>query len=531
MTGVDLSGAQLVSTDLSGGDLSGSRFIGANLAGANLYRAHLRGGDLSGANLTKTEAGRSDFSNADLSRASFTKAELLRSDFTKATLVGADLSKAELGRAVFRGADLTDADLSGTYIARTDFRDAKLDGANMDGAYTFRALLYGVDLSGVPFDSDADALIDDPAVELVVELIGGYDVARRLTLRALERGKSVVTANKALLALHGKEIFDAARRGGADIAFEASVGGGIPVLRALREGLSANRIESVHGIINGTTNYVLCEMEHGGEPFEVVLKRAQELGYAEADPTFDVDGIDAAHKITLLASMAFGAELTFKDVPTEGIRGIEPIDLEAAEAFGYRIKLLGIAKLHEGEGGERVEVRVHPTMIPADSLLAKVEGAMNAVAVHGNAVGPTLFYGAGAGELPTASAVVGDLMELAREVRRGSAGRVAPLSYGHTTLVRKPLVAMGELHARCYLRFTASDHPGVLAQISGVLGENQIGIESVMQKRRDRSGSSVPVLMLTDPAREASVRSALDEIDRLPEVTGPTRLLRIEEEL
>ena len=393
----------------------------------------------------------------------------------------------------------------------------------------------GVDLSGIRFDADAEGLIDDPAVAIVVELIGGTGAARTLVLRALERGKPVVTANKALLAVHGKEIFDASRKHGADVAFEASVGGGIPILRALREGLAANRILSVHGIINGTTNYVLTEMEKGGEPFEMVLKRAQELGYAEADPSMDVDGIDAAHKITLLAAMAFGAELSLSEVPVEGIRGLTPLDLEAAATFGYRVKLLGITKLRRDEGGERIEVRVHPTMIPADSLLAKVDGAMNAIAVHGDAVGPTLFYGAGAGELPTASAVVGDLIELAREVRRGSVGRVAPLSFLPEALTRRPIVPLGELFARCYLRFTAVDRPGVLAHIAGALGAHGISIESVIQKGRghgpDGAEGAVPVVVLTHPAREAAVRQALEVIDALDDVTAPTRLIRIEEEL
>ena len=223
----------------------------------------------------------------------------------------------------------------------------------------------GVDLRGVRFDSDAEGLIDDPEVSIVIELIGGYDAAKRLTLRAIERGKHVVTANKALLALHGKEIFDAAAKRGVDVAFEASVGGGIPILRSMREGLAANRIQSLHGIMNGTTNYVLTEMERTGELLEVVVKRAQDLGFAEADPSFDIDGIDAAHKLTLLAAMAFGAELSYDDIPTEGIRGLTPLDFEAAEEFGYRIKLLGIAKLREEEdGGERIEARVHPAMIP-----------------------------------------------------------------------------------------------------------------------------------------------------------------------
>ena len=387
-----------------------------------------------------------------------------------------------------------------------------------------------VDLGGARFDGDADALVDDPAVSIVIELIGGQGAARKLILRAIERGKHVVTANKALLALHGREIFDAAAKQGVDIAFEASVGGGIPILRSLREGLAANRILSVHGIINGTTNYVLTEMERTGESFDTVLARAQQLGYAEADPGFDVDGIDAAHKLTLLATMAFGAQLTFEEIYTEGIRGLTPVEFEAARELGYRIKLLGIAKLREGPQGERLEARVHPTLIPATSLLAKVDGAMNAIAVRGDAVGPTLFYGAGAGEMPTASAVVGDLMEIAREIRRGTAGRVAPLSYLPEALRPKPLVPMGELHGRTYLRFTAKDHPGVLSRIAGVLGEEGIGIESVIQKGRGHATESVPVVVMSHPATEAAVRCALDRIDRMDEVTAPTCLLRIEEE-
>jgi len=389
----------------------------------------------------------------------------------------------------------------------------------------------GVDLCGVRFDSDAEGLIDDPDVSIVIELIGGYDAAKRLTMRAIERGKHVVTANKALLALHGKEIFDAAAKRGVDVAFEASVGGGIPILRSMREGLAANRIQSLHGIMNGTTNYVLTEMERTGELFDVVLKRAQDLGYAESDPSFDVDGIDAAHKLTLLAAMAFGAELTYKDIPTEGIRGLTPLDFEAAEEFGYRIKLLGIAKLREEEGGEeRIEARVHPAMIPQSSLLAKVDGAMNAIAVHGDAVGPTLFYGAGAGELPTASAVVADTMEIAREIRRGRAGRVAPLSYMPDALRIKPLVPLGELWARSYLVFTVLDRPGVLGQIASALGESGISIESVLQKGQSRSAGAVPIVVLNHPAQEFAIRHAIAEIDRLPEVAAPTRLVRIEED-
>ncbi|MBW2268247.1 MAG: homoserine dehydrogenase [Deltaproteobacteria bacterium] len=389
----------------------------------------------------------------------------------------------------------------------------------------------GFDLGDIRFDADSEGLVADPQVDIVVELIGGYDVARRLILRSIENGKHVVTANKALLALHGAEIFAKAAESGVDVAFEASVAGGIPILRSLREGLAANHIDALYGILNGTSNYVLSEMESTGEDFEVVLKRAQELGYAEADPTFDVEGVDAAHKLTLLAAMAFGAELTFKQVPTEGIVGLTPDDFEAAQEFGFRIKLLGIAKARREGGSERIEVRVHPTLVPIDSLLARVDGAMNAVAVIGDAVGETLFYGAGAGEMPTASAVVADLMEIAREIGRGGAGRVAPLSYMPEVLAPKPLVPLGELVGSFYLRFTALDCPGVLGHLAGELGEHGIGIRSVLQKGRGDSAASVPVIVFTHPAPESAVRAALERIDELADVTAPTRVLRIEEEL
>jgi homoserine dehydrogenase len=387
----------------------------------------------------------------------------------------------------------------------------------------------GVDLRGIRFDDDGEGLIEDPGVQIVVELIGGYDIARRFILKAFDAGKHVVTANKALLALHGDEIFSAADAAGVDIAFEAAVGGGIPVLRALREGLSANHIQTVEGILNGTTNYVLTQMESTGEDFEVVLKRAQDLGYAEADPTFDVEGIDAAHKLALLAAMSFGVRIDFKRVPTEGIRGLEPIDFQVADDFGYRIKLLGIAKSH-GEG-RPIEARVHPTLIPKTSMLSNVDGAMNAVAIRGDAVGPTLYYGAGAGEMPTASAVVADLMEIAREIRRAASGRVAPLSYPHGGLKDHPLAPLGDLEGRCYLRFTAVDRPGVLSHITGALGEEGVGIQSVLQPGRGEAGQSVAVLVFTHPAREAALRRALEYIDGLPDVTAPTRLIRIEDDL
>lgn len=390
----------------------------------------------------------------------------------------------------------------------------------------------GVDVSGIRFDSDAEALIADPAVDIVIELVGGYDVAKRFMLAAIAAGKPVVTANKALLAVHGKEIFAAAADAGVDVAFEAAVGGGIPILRSLREGLSANHIDSVLGILNGTTNYVLTEMEHTEEDFEVVLKRAQELGYAEADPTFDVDGIDAAHKLALLTAMAFGAELSFEQIPTEGIRRLTPIDFELAREFGYRIKLLGIAKCLREEGqAEKIETRVHPTMVPVGSMLANVDAAMNAIEVRGDAVGPTLYYGAGAGEMPTASAVVADLIEIARELQRGGAGPVAPLSYLAHHLVAKPLVGPEDLNGRFYLRFSAADEPGVLARITGALGDQGIGIASVVQKGGAGSGSAVPIIVLTHRANEASLSAALARVDQLDDVKEPTVVVRIEEEV
>jgi homoserine dehydrogenase len=408
----------------------------------------------------------------------------------------------------------------------------------------------GVDLAGIRFDADAEGLIRDPEVEIVIELIGGTGAARRITLAAIEQGKHVVTANKALLALHGKEIFAAAAARGVDVAFEASVGGGIPILRSLREGLAANRIQSLHGIVNGTTNFVLTEMEKSGASFDAVLKHAQELGYAEADPSTDVDGHDAAHKLALLIAMAFGAQLSVKEIPTEGIRGITPLDFEAAAEFGYRIKMLAIGRerpIHldgrerpiqqvereqaPAKGWRRIEARVHPTLIPEGSLLAKVDGAMNAIAVHGDAVGRVVFYGAGAGELPTASAVVGDLMEIAREIRRGHSGRVAPLAFLPDHLEPLPVMPLGELVGRCYLVFQAADRPGVLGHIASALGEHGISIESVLQKKTASASGAVPVLVFTHPAREDAVRRALATIDRLPEIAAPTRLVRVEEEL
>jgi homoserine dehydrogenase len=390
----------------------------------------------------------------------------------------------------------------------------------------------GVDLDGIQFDSDGLGLLADPQVDIVIELVGGYDFALRLTLDAIANGKSVVTANKALLAVHGDEIFTAAREQGVDIAYEAAVGGGIPVMRALREGLCANQIESVYGILNGTTNFVLTEMERTGDPFEAVLKQAQDLGYAEADPTFDVEGVDAAHKLALLTSMAFGTKLDFNAIPSEGISKLVPLDFELAEERGYRIKLMGIGKRRVSSSGDvSIEARVHPTLIPRESMLANVDGAMNAIAIKGDAVGPTLYYGAGAGELPTASAVVGDLMELAREVQRGQSGRVPPLSTPHDQLEARPFVPLSELHSRVYLRFEALDRPGVLGHITGTLGEHGVGIESISQRETGMAGESVPVVVWTHPVLESSVQQAVAKIDAMADVTASTCMVRIEEEL
>jgi homoserine dehydrogenase len=361
----------------------------------------------------------------------------------------------------------------------------------------------GVALDGIEFDADASGLINDPAVHIVIELIGGYDVPRKFILDAFAAGKHVVTANKALLAQHGREIFGAAASAGLDIAFEAAVGG-----------------------------YVLTEMESTGEDFEVVLKRAQELGYAEADPTFDVEGIDAAHKLALLTTMAYGAEMVFEEIPTQGIRGLSPLDFELAADFGFRIKLLGIAKCHRGaDGEERIEARVQPTMVPAGSLLAKVDGAMNAVEVRGNAVGPTLYYGAGAGEMPTASAVVADLMEIAREIKRSGSGPVAPLSYLPEHIAPKPMVPDSELSGRAYLRLRAKDQPGVLSLITGALGDEGVGIAQVVQRGDDVGAGTVPIIVLTHRTNEASLRRAISKIEALAEVTEAARLIRIEEEV
>jgi len=381
---------------------------------------------------------------------------------------------------------------------------------------------------GVPIDrslltTDVGRVLDAPDVDIVVELIGGYEPAKTFLLRAIANGKHVVTANKALLAVHGDEVFAAARDTGVDVGFEASVGGGIPILRAVREGMAANRIRSILGILNGTTNYILTEMKEKGEAFERVLKEAQKLGYAEADPTFDVEGVDAAHKLCILGTMAFGCRIPFEAVYTEGIRHITPQDIEYAGDFGYDIKLLAVAKYD----GKRVDARVHPTMIPSDHLLADVRGVYNAVFVDADFLGPTLYYGQGAGRRATASAVVGDIIELARNVKSGVGGRVPPRAFQEGAMGSARLKPIEDIVCQYYLRFTALDKPGVLSRISGVLGEYGISLESVVQKGRD-AGQAVPLVFMTHEAREADVRHALGEIDTLGVTLGSPALVRIE---
>jgi homoserine dehydrogenase len=381
----------------------------------------------------------------------------------------------------------------------------------------------GIRLPEGVLTTDVRAVLDDPGIEIVLELIGGYDAAKRVILGAIENGKQVVTANKALLAVHGEEIFEAAARHRVDLGFEASVGGGIPIIRALKEGLAANTILSIYGIINGTSNYILSRMTREGHDFQAVLAEAQRAGYAEADPTFDVAGIDSAHKLAIMVSLAYGTPVNIKDVYTEGITRITPLDIEYAKEFGFTVKLLGIAKFLDGE----VEARVHPTMLPTASPVAQVDGVYNAIQVVGDAVQDIVLYGQGAGSLPTGSAVVSDIIEIARNLVSGAAGRVPAGSFQRDE--RRPLRIrpMEEIETLYYLRFMVLDRPGVLSQIAGVLGQQGISISSVLQKGR-KEGQTVPVVIMTHTATERHVQAALREIDRMPFISEPTTLLRVE---
>ncbi len=385
----------------------------------------------------------------------------------------------------------------------------------------------GVKLKPGVLTRRAEDVIKDPEIDIVMELIGGIEPAKTFILKAIRNKKHIVTANKALLALHGDEIFREAYRFGVDVNFEASVGGGIPLIRSIKEGLVANRIHSIFGILNGTSNYILSKMTDEGRDFKEVLKEAQEKGYAEANPTYDIEGIDAAHKLAILIRLAFGTSLRFHEIFIGGISEITPLDIQFGREFGYRIKLLAIAKMEKG----KIEARVHPTMIPEGHLLSTVEGVFNAIYIKGDAVGPALFYGQGAGQMPTGSAVVSDLVELGRNLLVQAKGhRVPSLSYQEFAIEKNPLKKIEEVVMPYYMRFSALDRPGVLSKISGILGKNDISIVSVIQKGRRIKGS-VPIVMMTHEAKEKNVHRALKEINRLGVILGKTMFIRVENEL
>ena len=387
--------------------------------------------------------------------------------------------------------------------------------------------------SKVQVVNDARAVIANPDIDIVIELIGGYGVAKALVLEAIAAGKHVVTANKALLAVHGTEIFAAASAKGVMVAFEAAVAGGIPIIKALREGLTANRIQWIAGIINGTTNFILSEMREKGLDFDVVLKEAQRLGYAEADPTFDIEGVDAAHKVTLMSSIAFGIPVQFDKAYVEGITKLTSTDIKYAEQLGYRIKLLGITKRTD----KGIELRVHPSLVPTKRLIANVEGAMNAVVVHGDAVGTTLYYGKGAGSEPTASAVIADLVDIARLHDADPAHRVPPLAFQSSSLAAAggelPVLPMSEVVTSYYLRIRVSDEAGVLAKITGILATAGISIDAVLQREADEVGgegsTQTDLIILTHDTREGDMDGALAEIQSLPTVLAPINRIRKEE--
>ena len=377
----------------------------------------------------------------------------------------------------------------------------------------------------VDITDDAFALVSNPKVDVVVELIGGYTLSKELVLKAIQNGKHVVTANKALIALHGNEIFAAAQAKGVIVAFEAAVAGGIPIIKALREGLGANKIEWVAGIINGTTNFILTEMREKGLAFKDVLGEAQRLGYAEADPTFDVEGIDAAHKLTIMSAIAFGMPMKFNEAYTEGITKLEQTDIKYAEELGYRVKLLGITK----RTSSGVELRVHPTLIPEKRLVANVNGAMNAVVVKGDAVGPTLYYGAGAGAEPTASAVVADLMDVARLQNVPFESRVPYLAFQPNSVVDLPILSISEIDSAYYLRLRANDKPGVLAGVTKILADRNISIDAMLQKEPDDNETEADIVILTHVTQEKNMNAGIAAIEALSAIVGKVVKIRMEE--
>ncbi len=373
--------------------------------------------------------------------------------------------------------------------------------------------------------NDANLVVNHPDIDIVVELIGGYGIARDLVMKAIANGKHVVTANKALLATHGTEIFRAAQEKGVVVAFEAAVAGGIPIIKALREGLTANRIQWIAGIINGTTNFILSEMRDKGLDFDVVLKQAQALGYAEADPTFDIEGVDAAHKATIMASIAFGVPVQFDKAYVEGITKLSSTDIRYAEQLGYRIKLLGIAR----RVVDGIELRVHRTLIPANRLIANVEGAMNAVLVQGDAVGATLYYGKGAGAEPTASAVIADLVDVTRLATADPEHRVPYLAFQPNQMADTPILPMAEVTTSYYLRLRVADKPGVLADVTRILADGSISIDAMLQKEAGEGETQTDLIILTHETKEKNVDAAIAAIEALPTVSGKVNRIRLEQ--
>ena len=425
-----------------------------------------------------------------------------------------------LGLGTVGGGTLTVLRRNATEITRRAGREIRVVRAAVRDLEKARALAGDLPLTTNPFD-----VVDDPEIDIVVELIGGLEPARELVMQAIANGKHVVTANKHLVAKHGNEIFAAAQAKGVMVAFEAAVAGGIPIIKALREGLTANRIEWLAGIINGTSNFILTEMRDKGAAFEDVLKEAQALGYAESDPTFDIEGIDAAHKLTILSAIAFGIPMQLDRVYTEGISKLTREDVKYAEELGYRIKLLGIAR--RAENG--IELRVHPTLIPERRLIANVDGAMNAVLVKGDAVGPTLYYGAGAGAEPTASAVVADLVDVTRLHTADPHHRVPHLAFQPDQLADTPILPMEEVRTSYYLRLRAFDRPGVLADITRILADSDISIDAMVQKEPAEGEEQVNIILLTHITVEKNINAAIVKIEALDSVAGQVMRIRLEE--
>jgi len=419
----------------------------------------------------------------------------------------------------------------GTGVAKLLVDSRQLIGARL-GAILNLKRVADIDIEtdrGIQFDkgvliTDANAVVNDPDIDIVIEMIGGEGIAKELILKAIENGKQVITANKALLASQGNMLFKAAAEKGVDLAFEAAVGGCMPIIKSMRESLVANRIQSMTGILNGTCNYILTKITDEKSAFSDALTEAQNKGYAEADPTLDVEGIDTAHKIAILTALAYGMEINLPDVYIEGITKVTALDVAFAEHFGYRIKLLAISK----NRGDKIEARVHPTMIPFGNLLSNVNGTINAVMLSGDAVGEIMLYGRGAGMMPTASAVISDVVDIARNLMAGTTCRIPALSFQRDHIQNKKIMSMDEIVTHYYFRFAALDRPGVLSKISGVLGNHDISIQSVQQKGRKTDGS-VPVVMVSHLAREANVQKALADINNLDVVSDVPVLIRIED--